>query len=220
MEYQCSNREDLSMVALATTSYAILGYLAVRPWTAYELTKQLGRTFHHFWPRAESGIYRELKRLAADGYAVAGDATVGRRSRTRYDITDDGRRALAAWLAEPRSDGFLESEGLVRLLFADHGTKDDVHALLAAMVADADARAEAMATVMRDYLVSGGQFPDRTHINVLIARFLVDFGAMVERWADWSATYVATWPDTRPRPADDDARRRIEEVLAARVDDA
>ena len=37
---------------LSTTSYSILGYLAIRPYTAYELTKQMGRTFHHFWPRA------------------------------------------------------------------------------------------------------------------------------------------------------------------------
>lgn len=203
------------MASLATTSYAILGYLAVRPWTAYELTKQLGRTFHHFWPRAESGIYRELKRLAADGYAASADATVGRRSRTGYRITDDGRRALAEWLATPRSDGFLESEGLVRLLFADQGTKDDVEALLATMVRDAGARADEMTTVMRDYLVTGGQFPDRTHINVLIARFLVDFADMVQRWADWSADYVATWPDTGPRAPDDEARRRIQDTIDA-----
>ena len=31
---------------LTTTSYAILGLLALRSWTAYELAKQMKRTLH------------------------------------------------------------------------------------------------------------------------------------------------------------------------------
>src|SRR3954452_11786482 len=108
-----------STPALSTTSYSILGYLAIRPFTAYELTKQMGRTFHHFWPRAESGIYREVKRLVTAGLATAEDEQVGRRPRTRYDITEAGRQHLQEWLDEPRSNGFLEAEGLVRVLFSD-----------------------------------------------------------------------------------------------------
>jgi DNA-binding PadR family transcriptional regulator len=195
--------------SLSTTSYAILGYLAVRPWTAYELTKQLGRSFHHFWPRAESGIYREFKRLTAAGLAVATEERTGARARSRYELTDAGRTALDAWLAEPRSDGFLETEGLVRILFADRRSTDDARALLDAMTADAGATAAQMVELMEGYLTTGGDFPERAHVNVLIARFLVDFAAMVEQWARWSGTVIDDWPTRRDgRPAADDERIR------------
>lgn len=199
----------------STTSYAILGYLAIRPWSGYELAKQMGRTFHHFWPRAESGIYREVKRLVDGGLATGADEHVGRRARTRYDITPAGRDALRSWLASPRSDGFLESEGLVRLLFADHGTKGALVELLDAMVDDADRRGELMRSLAREYLVGAGQFPDRSHINVLVARFLVDFAAMVRNWADWSKAFIDTWPDVAEREPDDVTLAKLREVVDA-----
>ena len=197
---------------LSTTSYALLGYLAVRPWSGYELAKQLGRTFHHFWPRAESGIYREVKRLVEAGLAQGEGEQVGRRARTRYDITAAGRDALRAWLATPRSDGFLESEGLVRLLFADHGTKAALVELLDVMAADAGARGDEMAELVRDYLVTGGQFPQRSHINILVAKFLIDFAAMVDGWAAWSKVFVDTWPDVAERDPDDATMAKFREV--------
>ena len=42
-----------AMRKLTPTSYAILGLLALRPWSAYELTKQVRRSLHFCWPRAE-----------------------------------------------------------------------------------------------------------------------------------------------------------------------
>ena len=56
---------------LTTTSYAILGLLAVRPWSTYELAAQMRRNLHYFWPRAESNVYAEPKRLVAGGFARA-----------------------------------------------------------------------------------------------------------------------------------------------------
>ena len=54
-----------SSPTLTTTSYAVLAQLAVRPWSTYELAQQRVRYFRYVWPRAESAIYREVKRLAA-----------------------------------------------------------------------------------------------------------------------------------------------------------
>jgi DNA-binding PadR family transcriptional regulator len=195
---------------LSTTSYAILGYLAVKQWTAYELTKQLGHTFHHFWPRAESGIYREFKRLTAAGLAVANEERSGGRTRSRYELTESGREALDRWLAAPRSAGYLESEGLVRLLFADRTGPAAAGALLQTMASDANATAAQMVDVMEDYLATGGQFPQRAHVNVLIARFLVDFASMVDNWAEWSRAVVDDWPaEPSAHATVNDARVRV-----------
>lgn len=187
---------------LTTTSYSILGYLGVRSWTAYELAKQMGRTFHHFWPRAESGIYREVKRLVDAGLATAADERVGRRARTRYEITELGTRRLEEWLTNPHSDGFLETEGLVRVLFADHGSKETLERTLKTMSEDARERGRMMADLVHLYRTGEGEFPHRAHINLLVAKFLIEFALMVDEWSRWAREVVATWPDVDEREPD------------------
>jgi len=86
---------------LTTTSYALLSLLAVQPFTTYELARQMERSLRDVWPRAESVIYEEPKRLAARGYATATVQRAGGRRSTRYSITAKGRRALRGWLDQP-----------------------------------------------------------------------------------------------------------------------
>ena len=99
---------------LTATSFAILGLLALRPWQPYELAKQINRSLSHFWPRAESNLYAEAKRLVAGGYAVARQEPTGERRRTVYRITPLGRKALRQWLDEPGGEVRLESEALLK----------------------------------------------------------------------------------------------------------
>ena len=57
--------------SLTSTSYAILGLLSLRPWTTYELAQQMQRALGQFWPRAESKLYEEPKKLVEHGLATA-----------------------------------------------------------------------------------------------------------------------------------------------------
>ena len=59
--------------SLSTTSYAILGLLAIKPWTTHELVRQVDRSLRRLWPRAQSKLYEEPKKLVAYGYAKAAD---------------------------------------------------------------------------------------------------------------------------------------------------
>src|SRR6266542_2940261 len=79
---------------LTTTSYAVLAQVAVRPWSTYELVQQRVRYFRYVWPRAESAIYREVKRLSSMGLLEEKKEHVGKRARTVYSITEKGREAL------------------------------------------------------------------------------------------------------------------------------
>ena len=81
-----THREDLT-----STSFALLGQLALRPWSGYEMTRNVTRTLHWFWPRAESVLYDEVKRLATIGLAETREAP-GRRGRPMsvYSITPAG----------------------------------------------------------------------------------------------------------------------------------
>jgi DNA-binding PadR family transcriptional regulator len=167
----------------------------MRSWSAYELAKQMKRSLSHHWPRAESGVYDEPKNLVARGLATAVAEATGRRPRTVYAISPKGRRALQRWLTQPSVAPQFESEALVRALFADRGTKDDLLATLRQMQVHAQGQRDQLLSQGADYLSTGGPFPERLHIIALIGRFLLSLTALYEEWARWAETSVESWPD-------------------------
>jgi DNA-binding PadR family transcriptional regulator len=181
--------------ALTPTSYAILGLLALKPWTTYELAQQMDRALGQFWPRAESKLYEEPKKLVAHGLARASSGTVGKRPRTTYTITAKGRRALEAWVPTPGAGPVLEFEQLIKVFFAEHGTKEDLLATLAAVREWSDERLDASARLPQAYLDGTGPFPERLPWLLLIGQFILDFELMVGKWAEWATEIVDGWPD-------------------------
>jgi DNA-binding PadR family transcriptional regulator len=181
--------------ALTTTSYAILGLLSVQPWTTYELAQQMDRALGQFWPRAESKIYEEPKKLVAHGLARASTEMVGKRRRTVYTITAKGRRALAEWVPTSGTGPVLEFEQLVKVFFAERATKADLLATLATVREQSRQKLGASARVPQAYLDGNGPFPERLPWLLLVGQFLVDFHLMVERWSDWASEIVESWPD-------------------------
>src|SRR5262245_39784935 len=109
---------------LTPTSYALLGQLALRPWTVYEMTKNVGRTLHWFWPRAERVLYAEIKKLHKAGMARA-RSVPGQRGRAakEYAITAAGTRALKGWLASEPEGSSLHAEPVLRVHLSPYGTK-------------------------------------------------------------------------------------------------
>jgi PadR family transcriptional regulator, regulatory protein AphA len=204
---------------LTTTTYAILGLLAVRPWTTHELVQQVDRSLRRIWPRAQSKLYEEPKKLVAHGLARAEDDSVGRRRRTRYTITAKGRRVLAAWLQQPGSGPVLEFEQLLKIGFADSGARDDIVAQLdAARAWVLEQNVENLATGQA-YLEGRGMFPERAALNQLAGRFLTDFYVMVAHWIAWAEQVVDAWPDD-VREASFDSEVGAESLRRAqRVDD-
>ena len=184
-----------SVPSLTTTSYAILGLLAVKPWTTHELVQQVDRSLRRIWPRAASKLYEEPKKLVAHGYARAAEDPVGRRRRTRYTITAKGRRALVAWLAQPGDGPVLECEQLVKIHFADSGTKADVLANLEATRTWVLEQNEENLATARAYLEGTSAFPERAALNQLTGMFLAEYYAMVARWVHWATATAEGWPD-------------------------
>ncbi len=178
-----------------TTSYAILGLLAVKSWTTYGLAQQMGRALGEFWPRAQSKIYEEPKKLAQQGLARAVTEKVGRRSRTVYSITPKGRRALATWLPKPSAPPVLESEALVKVFFAEHGSKHDLLETISGLRSWCDAQAEPGVSITREYLDGRGRFPGRLPWLILTGRYLYEYEQAVRRWVDWADDVVQDWPD-------------------------
>lgn len=184
------------MPELTTTSYAILGLLALRDHTTYELAKQMQRTVGYIWPRAERKLYDEPKRLVAAGYAEATRDLVGRRRRTTYSITPAGREALARWLGTEPAPPALEFEGMLRVLFADQGGVGHLRRSLQATSAQAAARRAHFADMAAGILATGGEYPDRAHVNALGMRFMTAYFEQITAWADWALKEIDAWADT------------------------
>ena len=180
---------------LTTTSYAILGLLSLRSWTSYELAEQMKRALGQFWPRAESGIYREPKKLEVHGLARSTTEHVGERPRTRYTITAQGRRALADWVPTPGEGPVVEFEQLVKVFFAEHGTKADLLATLTGVREWVEDQAVATSGIPHEYLEGRGGYPERLPWLILAGKFLDDIQQAVDRWAAWAIAVVEAWPD-------------------------
>jgi len=180
---------------LSPTSYAILGLLSVRSWTTYELAQQMSRSLGRIWPRAESKIYEEPKKLAGHGLARARAEAVGGRPRTRYTITRKGRRELSRWLKEPGEGPVLECEQLLQVLFAHHGRREDTLATLAAARAWAVSQNSENLAAARAYQAGVGPFQESAAQNMLVGAFLTELYKMVAEWSDWATGLVEDWPE-------------------------
>jgi DNA-binding PadR family transcriptional regulator len=180
---------------LTTTSYAILGLLALRSWSTYELAEQMRRALGLFWPRAESGIYREPRKLEEHGLARSTVELVGQRPRTRYTITAKGRRALARWVPSAGDGPVFEYEQLVKVFFAEQATKADLLRTLERAREWVEDHAAAAPGIPREYLEGRGAYPERLPWLILVGKFLDDMEQTVDRWAEWAIGVVESWPD-------------------------
>lgn len=182
---------------LTVTAFAVLGLLAMREWTTYELAQQMRRSFSFFWPRAERRIYDEPRRLAAAGYVASRREVVGRRPRTCWSITEKGRDALRAWLAEPLgSDPTMEFEGMLKVFLSPYGSKRHLLDTLQRIGESARERARQLAAMSAEIAVDGGQFPERIHVNALAMRYMLEVAELTDRWTREAETAVSAWRTT------------------------
>lgn len=181
---------------LTTTSYAVLGHLALQPWTMYDLARQMQRNVHFYFPRVESQIYAEPKRLVTAGLAEATTEMTGRRTRTIYSITPQGRDVLAAWLATPLSKGpLLEFEAVLRAMLAPFGSDDDLAATL--RQAREEIRSTLLSVAMRisdEYRDGRAPFQHYAQYRSIMHDFLLNFGQLVDDWAERNLERIARWP--------------------------
>jgi PadR family transcriptional regulator AphA len=103
---------------LSATAKVILGMLAARPRSGYEIKQLVDHSARFFWAASYGQIYPELKRLENAGLITGADASQGARQRTVYKLTASGKRAARDWIAGPPQVFELRDEGLLEIFFA------------------------------------------------------------------------------------------------------
>jgi DNA-binding PadR family transcriptional regulator len=196
-----------------TTSYAVLGLLALRSWTTYELAKQVRRSLHWFWPRAERKLYDEPKVLLRQDLATASPEATGKRTRTVYTITEAGRTALRRWLDEPPAPRSTEFEGMVKVFFADAGDLAQLRSTLRRMTDEAQEHLAELAEMARTHPLP---FPQRAHLSALGLRLEVDLERAIQNWARWAQAQTESWPSTID-PGDWDATAELHRIAESAV---
>lgn len=172
----------MSTPELTPTSYVVLGLLSLGgPATSYDLKQAVAASVGHFWSFPHTQLYTEPRRLAGLGLVDEEQEPGGRRRRT-YTLTDDGRAALDAWLAEPvTGDLELRDVGLLQLFLH---TEEDPAAIARLAAVQADAHRETLSTYRdMEAAAEGSGAGDTPQAAAL------QLGLAIER------AYVAFWDD-------------------------
>ena len=194
------------MRPLTTTSYALLAQVALRPWSTYELARQRVRYFRFVWPRAESAIYREVKKLAEDGLLDTRVEHTGKRKRTIYSINDAGLAELRAWLETPVSPFAMEFEAMIRLFAAPLGTTDQILESLGQVRADTSEMLRFAGEVRREYHDGHGALQDQVYVRALGIDFFISLLHTVDAWAERTIREVELWDEL---PIEERNRRAV-----------
>lgn len=225
------------MAVPSPTTYGLLGMLAVRSWTGYELTRQVRRSLRFVWPVSDGHLYREQKRLVGLGWATVEEEPAGQRSRKRYTITEAGRAALKTWLATEPEEPHFQIDGVLRTFFGDQGGRDDLLASMRATAAMARSMHDEMLGFVDEYLEEGGplwmlehgvgregadrlefhgrtMLPERLHVVALAIDATTRLLGALDGFFTEAAGEVASWPDLADDSIAPATRRRLERIQA------
>ena len=103
---------------LSATGKVILGMLASRPRSGYEIKQLVDNSARFFWAASYGQIYPELKKLEKARLVTGADSSQGARQRTTFKLTADGRRVAREWIGQPPEVLETRDEGLLKLFFA------------------------------------------------------------------------------------------------------
>jgi PadR family transcriptional regulator, regulatory protein AphA len=125
-----------------------------------------------------------------------------RSAWSRRDLPRPARSGTASASAPctrsttPAAPQRLESEAFLRILFGNRGTKQDLLNAIRRLEEDATAIVSNYTTYGAGYARGEGQFPERIHVNALIASLAIAQGRATARWAQWAREQIEAWDDT------------------------
>jgi DNA-binding PadR family transcriptional regulator len=116
--------------SLTPTSYLVLGLVARHgECTSYDMKRAVSVSIGYFWTFPHSQLYAEPARLVEIGLLTEEQEAGGRKRRT-YRLTDAGRNALRAWLAEPTDEPTeIRDLAVLKLFFGSQADPEQLREL-------------------------------------------------------------------------------------------
>ncbi|MEW1637353.1 PadR family transcriptional regulator [Streptomyces sp. NPDC093801] len=162
--------------------HALLGLLAERPASGYDLLKRFETSLANVWPATQSQMYGELSKLAAAGLITV--SAEGPRGRKEYTLTDEGMAELRHWLTETRPQRTPRSDTLLRVFFLGVLPREQASAYLTGLMDHSDEEYEALRALERS--IDWGE--DQLSVYGRIAlEYGLRLNEMQREWARWAA---------------------------------
>lgn len=113
------------------TPFTILGMLATRPMTGYDIRKAIKETTSNIWSESLGQIYPTLAALLKNGeIAEIKLQSINNRNCRKYKITTKGLQTLQTWFTQPTEHPVYRDELMLKLFFGKNATKDQRLALV------------------------------------------------------------------------------------------
>ena len=119
--------------------YLILGLLAEKPMSGYDIKKQVKQAMSVVTSASYGTLYPMLHKLLADGYVEVNEITQrSRPSKKVYSLTDQGREDLKKWLKEPALADQVRREFLLKLYLAKNLGEQELRQLITSRRAETE----------------------------------------------------------------------------------
>jgi PadR family transcriptional regulator AphA len=175
---------------LSATGKVILGMLAARPRSGYEIKQLVDNSARFFWAASYGQIYPELKRLEDAGLITGSDASHGARQRTVHKLTAKGKHAAREWILGEPQVFELRDEGLLELFFAgsiEPARTPEIARERAAKAAGTAAELRSLEQLIEQHGQAGGpeHSPDAGSLTVL--RYGIEMNEWAAEWFERAA---------------------------------
>ncbi|WP_330254383.1 PadR family transcriptional regulator [Nocardia sp. NBC_00565] len=165
--------------------YALLGLLADRPASGYDLLQRFKVSLANVWPATQSQIYTELTKLADAGSIAVSDE--GPRGRKEYTITDAGLAEMREWLTTTKPKRVARNEMLLRVFFLGVVPQAYAREYLSGVETDT-AKAEAQLAGLEATI--DWEDNDLSVYGRIAMEWGKRFYAMNQEWAEWALTQI------------------------------
>lgn len=100
---------------------ALLGLLAIRPMSGYDLSRSYQRALQQIWYAPLGQIYPTVRKMQQEGLLnVAIEVQRDRPNRKVYRLTPEGKRLLVSWLSQPATLPNMHHEFIHKLFLLNH----------------------------------------------------------------------------------------------------
>ena len=83
--------------------YLILGLLILSPMTGYEVQQFIRKNLALICSHSAGSVQTALSKLEKSGKVASSETVAGKRRKKTFSITEEGRAAFSAWVAQPLS---------------------------------------------------------------------------------------------------------------------
>lgn len=168
------------------SKFAILGMISLGPMSGYDIRKVSALSIAHFWKEDYGHIYPTLKLLVAEGLAEKTEEAVpGKTPRHLYSITDAGREALGAWIAEEPNPPNLRIEILLKVFLGAKAKPGRIELMLEGQAkACRESLAELTKTELHltDEIAKGGESGREARFQLMTLRYGKSYYESLGAW--------------------------------------